>query len=322
MKGQYFLPMVLVAMLMMVAIAMYFSSTNQISAYKTYSYKPFLANKLVETKLEMVSAFIESIYYENNFDFMNHVLNLMNTSASERAESIKTTYTITQNGSQFTLDVSNLELVSGPDYAKTYFTYKYTVPFQIKTFKDKNRAYQTDVFETGDTVYYWITGNNSDNINVTVYSPSGQIFQNTTAKLVNWHWNSSFTPNAPGDWKIEVIDTNSSQTITKMIHYMTKDIQIKTYKGQTETRSFNWGDSLNITVHLTDYKGNNINCPINIIVKSTNGKLFGHYQGIPSNGILSKEFYLSNNLMAGVMNITVTEECTWFQNSTYITLGL
>ncbi len=320
MRGQYFLPMVLIAMLVMASISMYFASTNQLSAYNIYSYDPFLTSKLTLAKSEIDRAFVEDIYWKGDKSLFNGVINAINNSLKTKDEMMQITYTTSSSGNKFNLNVDELKILSGDNYARTFYSYSYSVPFTIRTYRDPNRAYETNVFSEGETVYYWITGNNSDTLNVTIFRPSGAIYSNTTVTLLNWHWNSSFQPDAPGDWIIQVNDTTTNETIVKRVYYKTESIIIKTFNqtGQ-ETNTFSVGDLLNVTVYLEDQTGNELNCPVKIAITDSNGKPFAGYQNATINGTLSKDFNLTD-ISQGSMVITATEQCMWYQNETTITV--
>ncbi len=320
MKGQYFLPMVLVTMLLMTAIATYFASTNQINAYKTYSYKPYLLNKLVLAKEELVQAFVESVY-NGTWSHLENVEQKLKYLAETRDENLTIECTHSSNENTFTLDCGELRLDSGDDYARTKFTYNYTVPFAIRTFRDKTHAYETDAFNDGETVYLWVTGNNTDTINVTIVRPSGSNFTNVQGKIVNWHWNTSFTPDMLGDWVIKVLDVNTSKSISKTVHYGTTNVLISTYVNGVQATSVSPGENLTVTVRLKDSGGDPVNCRVMMDAVYPNGKYLASHEGETTNGAISWTFNVPETCPTGNISVSATEQCTWYQNETNVTVS-
>ncbi len=319
MKGQYFLPMVLLALFLVTMIFVYYSSTNQVAIYQTYSYKPTLGDKLSKVVSDIKQAYVESIYLGNP-SHLDEVITQLTSQAAQRGETLLVSCARGEAGNNFWVACS-VNLTSGEDLAKTKFNYTYVVPFNIKTYLDPYFAQETSYFYKGDKVYLWISGNNSDKVAVKVYDPYGIVYTNWTGQFENWHWNASFTPSISGNWTISAEDLNTSQVTTKRIYVNVIQITLKTFNSNgTEQTDFYPGETVNVSVWLKDLYNNQPNCSVKVDFTNAIGKQAYSLEGLAEDGFFTGLVKLSPWEIPGNMTITATEHCYWSQDQINITI--
>ncbi len=319
MKGQYFLPMILLALFLVTMVFVYYSSTSQITIYQVYSYQPTLADNLAKITSDIKQAYVESIYLGDP-NHLTNVITQLEAQASSRGDVLVVSCSNGSEGNFFWLYCS-LNLSNGENQALTDFNFTYTVPFKIKTYVDPYFAQETDYFYKGETVYLWISGNNSDHLLVNVYDPYGRIYTNWTGQFENWHWNASFKPSISGNWTIVAEDTNTSKTTSKKIHINVIQITLKTFNSNgTAQTDFYPGETVNVSVWLEDLLGNKPNCSVKIDFTNAIGKQTYSLEGTAKSGFYTGLVKLSPWEIPGNMTITATEHCYWSQDQLNITI--
>ncbi len=319
MKGQYFLPMTLLALLLVSLILVYYSSTNQAVTYETYSYNPGLASYLEKARTTIMKSLVDSIYNGDSNE-INTTIDAIKENAGRMGNTFNASCTNGENNNTFWVNCT-LSLESKDTNLTSRFNYTYTVPFNIRTFSDENYSNETDYFYRGNTVFIWVSGNNSDHINVSIFDPYSRLVKNWTSQLTNWHWEGNFKPSISGNWTIKVEDINTSQTVEKKIYVNIVNLDVKTYNSEGIPQTdFYPGDTIQIKVDLSDIWDNKLNCSVKLSFIDSIGKMAYNIQGETVNGVFTKNLTLDPYEIPGNMTITATEHCHYSQKTISITI--
>ncbi len=318
MKGQYFLPMVLLALFLVSTLFLYYSNLHTTVSYSSYPKNPRLAPYLENAKSCLIHRYIQGIYSGDTS--LDTTVNELKSKAKTLGMQLNVTCTQGSQNSTFWLNCS-LECKDEDQKIETKFNYTYTVPFSIKTFSDPDYINETAYFYKGDQVYIWVSGNNSDWINVTILDPYDGVYTNFTGKLENWHWTGDFKPGISGNWTIVANDMNTTERVSKKIHVNIVDLDVKTFDSQGNPQTdFYPGETVNISVALKDLWERGLNCTVKLSFINALGKMAYNIQGETVNGQMNASVRLSPWEIPGNMSVIATEHCYWSQDRVNITI--
>ncbi|MCD6522787.1 MAG: hypothetical protein J7K68_03480 [Candidatus Diapherotrites archaeon] len=315
-KGQFFLITAVLMITIVVGIAYYTSQAKQTELKVMES--P-LAHNIAEQYANELSWALESKIYDGDSNAITNVIQDMNTTLNSLGYASNITCDESQSGNQFHVNCT-LRINSTDTTIEKTMSYDYTVPYAVSTYEDNLLAYENDAFPLGSTVYYRITGNDTDLVNISVYDPNGNLKYTKNETLSNWHADGSFSiasTDTQGTWSIKL-----NGTLKKNLRVYSVNITIKTYDSNWFPQDmFVRGEMVRYKVFLRYSNGTSFDTIVNLDVTNAIGRATSYgSQGDTSSGTFGGNFTIDTNEITGNMTLTAVEHRYYAETTKDITV--
>ncbi|MBN3037606.1 MAG: hypothetical protein JW834_04115 [Candidatus Diapherotrites archaeon] len=207
-RGQFFIVSLLIMVLVIVGVAYFAAESKQSPLQLQVPKEAFAESETASYGAALFHALGERPY-NGSADFIADTINDLKAMANRTGRELSMDCDETQDENAFTVDC-NITLQSTTQNITRTVKRTYTVPFGVKTYADPAHALETHAFNAGDNVYYRITGNTSEDVNITVKDGGGDVQYTAYKTFTDYKTDDSFAidiTDPTGTWEVFLNDT-------------------------------------------------------------------------------------------------------------------